>query len=647
MNLFARMWDSVRSLLGGYLGPWSSSDPAIVSAFGYGPSKSGMTVNEQTAMNISAVWACVQLIAGNLASLPLDHYRRKANGDRERATDSRLQRLLHDEPNAEMTSTSFREAIQTHLLLWGNGFAEIRRDGAGRIFDLTPIEPWRVMARRRQGLYGPLFYQVSNRDGTMSLLEPESILHIAGLSANGIWGHSVVSRARESFGLTMAQEQFGATFFGKGATFGGVFAPKSPIRKEQREEFLQSIKERHEGVDRAHQFIVLPADMTFTQLGIPGRDAQFLQQRQFQIAEIARWFNVPPHMIGDVERSTSWGTGIEQQTIGFLQFTLRRWLVKWEQELNRKLISPLERNYQFIEFNVDGLERGDQDSRYKSYQIAIMTGWMTRNEVRRKENMPALDGLDEPLAPTNLTTAEKIAAPDPEPQPTPAPAAANEDDAADAADRAIQEALENVGRGVDQILSRPVPAGVDVAPIVDELAAVRTDVADLRERPQDWTRLEQFEAELRERLDSDAAARRALADRHGKLTVRMRALLEDGARYVVRRECDRAIRAAVEPEKLGVWVEEFYAGHADFAASKLRAALGCYAELAGLSPDDAEARARELVAGWITESRASLAALVVTPPEDLRAAVEALTTRWESERPAALADALTVEVAHG
>jgi HK97 family phage portal protein len=484
MNVIARMITSVRN----YVGSWGAGDKALASLFGRGPTIAGVNVTEMTALNISAVWAAVQLIAGNVGSLPLMHYRRKGErpSDREQATDTKLYRLLHDEPNSEMAASTFFETLQTHVLLWGNAFAEILRDGSGRIASLYPIEPWRVSAVRQNGLAGELLYRIAQRDGKDALLTTSEILHVPGLTTNGVWGISVLRHARESLGLTMATEQFSASFFGKGSTASGILSHPGTLTPAQEGTLRTSLEGRHQGVERAHQFIILQGGMKFEQLSMSARDSQFLQQRQFQLSEVARWFNVPPHMIGDVTNSTTWGSGIQSQTLGFLQFCLRRWLVKWEKELNRKLISPLERNLQFIEFVLDGLERGDQDSRYQAYAIGRQWGWLSVNDVRAYENLSRIDGGDLYLVPVNMTTPEKLEAAEPPAAPVapgpakPAPDAEPEDDDEDEADdermREFKEDLEKLMELGRRALDKPDPAPLDLAPIFDQLAVLQKEL---------------------------------------------------------------------------------------------------------------------------------------------------------------------------
>lgn len=694
-TMLARVTMAVRD----WLGSWSSGDKALAALFGRGPTLSGVNMTEDTALTVAAVWACVQLIAGNLASLPLIHFRRTGTNSRERATDTKLYRLLHDEPNEEMSAPQFLETLQAHLLLWGNAFAEIRRDGAGRVSSLYPIEPWRVSGVRQQGIAGALFYRIAQTDGTDAILPPEDILHVPGLSPNGVWGYSVIRKARESFGLALAEENFSASFFGKGSTFGGVISAPGVLSPPNEERLRTSLEARHQGVERAHQFIILQNGMTYTSVGIPARDAQFLQQRQFQTAEIARWFGVPPHLIGDVERSTSWGAGIQEQTIGFLQFTLRRWLIKWEKELNRKLISPLERNLQFIEFLVDALERADQESRYRAYEIGARTGFLSINEIRAFENLPALKNGDEHLVPLNMTTldamAKQAALPPEAPAPAPPPAEEDEDEA-EAMRRLtdLQAGLIQVRDGVARVEARPEPAldlgpvlerlerlaakpeppAVDLTPVLerinaasadviaatpapaslepvlDALAAVAGQMQEIRETPPPPAPPPPDLAPVLERLESLEQDRQAAeGERRARLAEVLpgveEMLLKAATRYI-KREADRARRAAISVEKLAGWAATFYPRQVDYAVKELRAPVEVCLALAG-RPGHAEAEIRERILADIAGAQGAIAGLLQAPPEDLRAAVEQLATQWEAERPATLIRGWRREVIHG
>jgi HK97 family phage portal protein len=631
--------EKVRAVMRSWFGPVNSSDPALAELFGVKPVSSGVSVTEEQALALTAVWACVQLIAGTLGSLPLLVYKRLPNGGKERMPQNPLYRLLHDQPNPEMTSTTFRETLQAHVLLWGNGFAEITTNGAGRPAALWPIEPWRVTAFRDGRA---LRYRVNNQNATDTILRPEQILHVPGLSGDGVWGYSVIRKAREAVGLGLATEKFGATFFGQGATFGGVLTHPARLSDPARDNLTKSINNRHQGVDRAHNFIILEEGIKYDRLGIPPEDAQFLETRKFQRAEIASLFGVPPHMIGDVERSTSWGTGIEAQSIGFVTYNLRRWLVRWEQELTRKLIASLEMNQQMIEFLVDGLLRGDTTTRYAAYNIGRNGGWFNADDIRELENMnPLPDGQGKLyLVPSNMTTPDLLANP-PEPAPAPVPRPVVEA----ASFEALEAELRALTARIPVNGHEPEPP-LDLTDLREGVALVNERVAAVQESlaaPPPEPPAPAYLTPILERLNAADAERRAVRTRLADLLPSVLALVERAAHDFVRREGDRARRAASSPEKLTAWMAGFYPRQADYGVKALGPAMQVYTALVG-RPGETEQEIRTLVAGYVIESFDALTALAAAPPEDLAAAVDALATRWESDRPAALAHALIQEV---
>lgn len=379
------MVDSIRSY---FVSPQSIRDPLIGPNWGGLSTSTGIAVNETTALNYSPVWAAVALISGDVAHLPLVLYRRSGSG-MERYVGHPLYRLLHDAPNPECTSMVFRRTLQACALTWGNGYAEIERDGGGRPVALWPIETPRVGVERTAN--GMLRYRVYNPNGPDTFYAPNDMLHIRGLG-DDTCGYSVISRARESMGLGLAAERFGGSFYGNGSTFGGVLSHQGRLSKEARENIQDSIAGRHQGVDRAHKLFVIEEGMTYTQIGVPPNDAQFLETRQFQVREVARWFGVPAHKIGDLERATF--SNIEQQNIEYYQTTLVHWLETWEQELMAKLIAPSERNLQVIEHVTDGLLRGDSAGRAALETAQFSVAGITPNEIRALDNRNPLAGGD-------------------------------------------------------------------------------------------------------------------------------------------------------------------------------------------------------------------------------------------------------------
>lgn len=368
---------------------------------GGGPNPSGVEVTEVTAMNINAVYAVVRGISETIATLPLKLYRRTTKG-REEAQDHPLYELLHDAPNREMTSVSFRETMQACLLLWGNAYAEIERDGADRPIALWPRHPGRVTPERAfdaEGrLRGPVQYRVSSADGPESVIPTQDMLHIPGLSFNGLVGISPIRAMREELGQLVAAGRFGAGFFGGDARPGGLLKFPSSLKKESKDRIIEGYKQMTTG---GHKLLVLDAGAEWEAIGVPPEDAQFLGTRRFQLEEVARAFRYPKHYLQDTENS-SVRANIEQEAIDLVVHCLRPWLVKWEQGINWKLLSSAEKKALYAEHLIDALLRGDHKTRNEAYKLALDGGWRTRNEVRRLENEnpsddPAADELFVPL----------------------------------------------------------------------------------------------------------------------------------------------------------------------------------------------------------------------------------------------------------
>lgn len=379
------------SLSGGNL-----KDPRLNELFGGASTDSGVSVTPDTALTYSAVYAAVRCIAESVSSLPLNYYERLPAGGKAHAKANPLHYLLHDEPNPEMTSLQWREASMAHLLLHGNSYTEIVRDLEGNAVELWPIDPTMVAPRRTDS--GELYYELNRGK---SFITAGNMLHIPGLSFDGISGVSPITLARQSLGLSMAIEQFGAGYFGRGARPGGVLTFPGQLSPEARQNLRRSFEELHAGGANSHRVALLEAGLKWEAIGVPPDDSQFLQSREFQIIEVARWFNLPPNKLKDLSK-TSYNS-LEQMEISFVVDTLRPWLVRWEQQLNRKIIRPKDRGSYFFEFNVDGMLRGDQASRYQSYSVARNWGWLSVNEIREKENLnPISEGGDVYMQPLNM-----------------------------------------------------------------------------------------------------------------------------------------------------------------------------------------------------------------------------------------------------
>ena len=357
-------------------------------AFFMGGSTAGKAVNERSAMQMTAVYACVRILSEAIAGLPLHLYKYGCDGSKEKAVEHPLYFLLHDEPNKEMTSFVFRETLMTHLLLWGNAYAQVIRNGKGEVIALYPLMPNRMEVNRTDK--GQLYYQYTTSsddaptvEGSTAVLMPEDVLHIPGLGFDGLVGYSPIAMAKNAIGLAIATEEYGAKFFANGAAPSGVLEHPGTIKDPQR--VRDAWMSQFSGSRNAGKVAVLEEGMKYTPISISPEQAQFLETRKFQINEIARIFRVPPHMVGDLEKSSF--SNIEQQSLEFVKYTLDPWVIRWEQSLQRTLLSSEEKKRYYFKFNLEGLLRGDYASRMTGYATARQNGWMSANDIRELENL--------------------------------------------------------------------------------------------------------------------------------------------------------------------------------------------------------------------------------------------------------------------
>lgn len=372
--------------------------PGSSFAFYMGSSSAGKAVTERSAMQMTAVYACVRILSEAIAGLPLHVYRYKDDGGKEKAFDHPLYLLLHDEPNPEMSSFVFRETLMTHLLLWGNAYAQIIRNGKGEVVSLYPLMPNKMSVNRDTD--GRLYYEYTRSSdeahtmkGTTVRLSPSDVLHIPGLGFDGLVGYSPIAMAKNAIGLAIATEEYGSKFFANGAAPGGVL--EHPGTLKDPDKIRESWNKTFGGTANSGKVAVLEEGMKYSPISISPEQAQFLETRKFQINEIARIFRVPPHMVGDLEKSSF--SNIEQQSLEFVKYTLDPWVVRWEQSIQRTLLTYDEKKTYFVKFNVEGLLRGDYASRMNGYATARQNGWMSANDIRELENLdriPAEDGGD-------------------------------------------------------------------------------------------------------------------------------------------------------------------------------------------------------------------------------------------------------------
>ena len=383
-------------------------------SFYMGGSSAGKNVNERSAMQMTAVYSCVRILAEAVAGLPLHLYRYKEDGGKERAIDNNLYHLLHDEPNKEMSSFIFRETLMTHLLLWGNAYAQIIRNGKGEVVALYPLMSNKMQVDRDEN--GELYYiytrssdEAKTMEGVTVYLTPRDVLHIPGLGFDGLVGYSPIAMAKNAIGLAIATEEYGAKFFANGAAPSGVLEHPGTIKDPSR--LRENWNSTFGGSANSGKVAVLEEGMKYTPISISPEQAQFLETRKFQIDEIARIFRVPPHMVGDLEKSSF--SNIEQQSLEFVKYTLDPWVIRWEQSLSRALLNEDEKRKYFFKFNLEGLLRGDYESRMSGYAVARQNGWMSANDIRELENMdkiPAEDGGDLYLINGNMLPLNKAGA---------------------------------------------------------------------------------------------------------------------------------------------------------------------------------------------------------------------------------------------
>lgn len=352
----------------------------------------GVSVTHENAMRCATVLACVRVLAESVASLPLHVYRTLPNGDVVRAItngrEDRIYTVLKSRPNSFQTKFQFFELMMLCLLLRGNFYAHIIRNGEGRIQEIIPIHPNLVTCHRRN-LYD-MVYEIQVSGGTVVLNRSE-ILHVAGMG-DGVCGHSLIDWARQSIGYALAAEEHGARMFSNGARVGGVLKHPKQISGEAAARLKESFEKAQSGIENAHKTLVLEEGMEWEPIGMNNADAQYLDLRKFQRTEICAIFRVPPHMVQDLERATF--TNIEHQSLQFVRDALSPWLIRIEQAMMRDLLTEEEKSYYTIEHNLEGLLRGDTAARYSSYAIALTNGWMSVNEVRKLEGKQPIAGGD-------------------------------------------------------------------------------------------------------------------------------------------------------------------------------------------------------------------------------------------------------------
>lgn len=376
-------------------GKWTVSDGDIGNLF-------RKSVSEEKALTIDAVYACVNLYARTLASMPLILYEKGPNG-KQRALNHPLYNLLHDEPNPNMSSHTFRKIMEASLKLYGNAYAHIEYDKNWQVKALWPFSP-NCVTPKRDLKSGELYYDCILFDGSAKRLRAYEIIHIPGLGFDGISGRSPICQFAETMGLSLEIKNYGRNFFKNGARPSGILEHPGQLSEQAQKRLERKFEQRYGGTENTGKTMLLEEGMTYKAVGVPPEEAQFLEARKYGVNEIARIYGVPPHMIADLEHATY--TNIESQDINFAKHSILPECVNWEQELARKLLTAKDRERYEIEFNMEGLVRGDLQSRYQAYAIGRQWGFLTADDIRAKENMGNVDGGDTTYTPLNMINSD-------------------------------------------------------------------------------------------------------------------------------------------------------------------------------------------------------------------------------------------------
>jgi len=382
-----------RSVQDADLSPIRNPKQWLLDVFGQS-SSAGKNVTEETAVNLSAVWACVRILGNFVGMPPWSVYKLEANGNKMKDANHPINSLIHSEPNTFMTSFSWRRVMQIHASLWGNGYSIIHRDKYGRVGELELVDhPTKVRVFKYKNR---LWYEVKGYDLPFAASE---IFHIAGPGYDGISGKSMLSVAREAVGFGLAVQEFGSRFFANGSNMDGVLSVPGKLDAAVRDRIKDDWEKKYTGLDKSHGIGILEGGLQYTRIGIPPEDSQFLQSREFSQEEIARFFDIPPHKIALMKNATY--TNIEHQAMEFMTDTMMPWYIAWEQEADRKLFAEREKGRQYTKFNLAAYMRGDAKSRAQFMRVMTDSGIMSINEARALEDMNKIDNGDKHLVQVN------------------------------------------------------------------------------------------------------------------------------------------------------------------------------------------------------------------------------------------------------
>lgn len=393
-NLLTRLWPRSREQTQKRTALSESDILSSVSSTAV--TRSGIAVTERSAMTYVAVYAATKILAEAVGMLPVLIFRGDEDGDDQELDLSHpLRPLLRWQPNPEMSASTWRETMQVHLCLYGNSYNRIFFDARGQISEIRPLDPGRTRPERKAG---QLRYRWQSQSGGSEEFAPEEILHIPGLCFDGLIGYSPIALARQNIGLGLAAETFGANFFGSGTNMTGIISFPQRLTPEQRKQIQDAWQQQYSGLINSGRTVLMDSGATYTRIGIPPEDCQFLEVRKFSVLDICRLYRIPPHMMADLEKATY--ASIEHQSLEFLIYTLMPWLNKYELEFKRKLFG-ITSDY-FATFDATQLLRGDMAAQQQFFAAGRQHGWLTVNEIRRKLRMPQVEGGDVLLQPLNM-----------------------------------------------------------------------------------------------------------------------------------------------------------------------------------------------------------------------------------------------------
>jgi HK97 family phage portal protein len=381
--------------------------PELKSAMGTILSKVGIHINAQNALQTTAVFACVRLLSESIASLPLFLYRKTETG-KEKATDMPIYEVLHDVPNPETDSFQFWQAFVANMLIYGRGYAEVVRNNAGHIVQMWNITTPFVRVQRNSETQ-ELEYVITPSGKERFILRKDQIFRVDWFSMDALNAFRPLELAQNAIGLSEAAEEFASNYFKNGANVGGIIEYPDVLRDNDLEQYKKDVRKEYSGLSNAARLLFLEQGAKFQKVSNTPEESQMLETRKFQVEEVARFYNVPLHMVGDLEHATF--SNIEQMSLNYVIYTLRPYLVRIERAITAQLLMPQERSIYFPKFSVEGLLRGDYKSRMEGYAVARQNGWMSANDIRELEDMdhiPAEEGGDAYLANGNLRSLKKL-----------------------------------------------------------------------------------------------------------------------------------------------------------------------------------------------------------------------------------------------